>query len=69
MDGRAIIALTGGWIAQSGGIPAFPTDALAGIAPRTAFVFDTTGLGHWDTGLIALLWDAERAAATGVTLG
>jgi phospholipid/cholesterol/gamma-HCH transport system permease protein len=57
---RDVFALGGDWIAQSGRIPAFPADGVAG---RTV-AFDTVGLGRWDTGLIEFLWDAKRAAAT-----
>lgn len=63
------MALAGDWAALSGRTPAFPPDGLDGIAQGQALTFDTTGLGHWDTGLVAYLWDAERAAAAaGVTM-
>ena len=55
--------LTGDWTALSGCIPGFPTDGLAGVAQGQVLTFDTAGLGHWDTGLVAFLWDAARAAA------
>ena len=52
--------LTGDWLAQSGPIPEFP--ASAGMA-GCAVGFDVSGLGRWNSGLIAFLWDAKRAAA------
>jgi phospholipid/cholesterol/gamma-HCH transport system permease protein len=61
---RNVLALGGDWIAQSGRIPAFPADALAGVAKGQNLAFDTASLGRWDTGLIEFLWDAKRAAAT-----
>jgi phospholipid/cholesterol/gamma-HCH transport system permease protein len=60
---RDVFALAGDWIAQSGGIPSFPDDALAGAPAGTTLTFDTAELGRWDTGLIEFLWDAKRAAA------
>ncbi len=64
-----IFVLGGDWIAQSGRIPAFPADGLAGNAAGEAIAFDTANLGRWDTGLIEFLWDAKRAAASaGLTL-
>jgi phospholipid/cholesterol/gamma-HCH transport system permease protein len=58
-ENRAVLVLSGDWIAQSGQIPEFPANGLAG-AQKPAF--DTGGLGDWDTGLIAFLWDVRRAA-------
>jgi phospholipid/cholesterol/gamma-HCH transport system permease protein len=63
-NGRDVLALGGDWIAQSGRIPAFPADGLAGATAGQGLAFDTTALGRWDTGLIAFLWDAKRAAVT-----
>jgi len=58
--------LTGDWLAQAGPIPAFP--AVAGMAGEAVHL-DVTGLGSWDTGLIAFLWDGKlAAAAAGSTL-
>src|SRR5271165_549381 len=54
-----IYALGGDWIAQSGRIPAFPSDGLG----AQALAFDTAEIGRWDSGLIEFLWDAKRAAA------
>ncbi len=59
-----IFALGGDWIAQSGRIPGFPADELAGSAAGQAVAFDTANLGRWDSGLIEFLWDAKRAAAS-----
>ncbi len=64
-----VFALGGDWIAQSGLIPMFPADELAGNAAGQAIAFDTAGLGRWDTGLIEFLWDAKRAATSaGLTI-
>jgi phospholipid/cholesterol/gamma-HCH transport system permease protein len=60
---RTVFALGGDWIAQSGRIPEFPADGLAGTPRGHALAFDTAGLGRWDSGLIEFLWDAKRAAA------
>ncbi len=68
-DGRNVLALAGDWIAQSGLVPAFPSNALADAAAGQALEFDTAGLGRWDSGLIAFLWDAKReATAAGLPL-
>jgi phospholipid/cholesterol/gamma-HCH transport system permease protein len=61
---RHVLALAGDWIAQSGRIPEFPANGLAGAGAGQALAFDTAALGRWDTGLIAFLWDAKRAAVT-----
>jgi phospholipid/cholesterol/gamma-HCH transport system permease protein len=63
-NGSHVLALAGDWIAQSGRIPQFPANGLADTATGQTLTFDTTGLGNWDTGLIAFLWDAKRAAVT-----
>jgi phospholipid/cholesterol/gamma-HCH transport system permease protein len=57
-----ILSLKGDWIAQRGGIPVFPPKALAGLA-AAPLRFDMTAIGHWDSAVIAFLWDAKRAAA------
>ncbi len=62
-QGRATLDLAGDWVAQSSAVPDFPADALAGAGSARALRFETSGLGRWDTGLIAFLWDAKRAAA------
>ena len=49
-------------MAQSGQIPAFPSDGLAELQADRTLRFDTGGIGRWDSGLIAFLWDAKCAA-------
>ena len=61
--GRCSLVITGDWVAQSEAIPGFPGDSLAGTIGGQPLGFDTSGLGRWDTGLIAFLWDAKRAAS------
>ncbi len=64
-----VFALSGDWIAQSGRIPMFPADGLAGNSAGQVISFTTVNLGRWDTGLIEFLWDAKRAAASaGLTI-
>ena len=58
----AVLVVTGNWIAQSGRVPVFPADGLASVPARNTLGFDSADLGRWDSGLIAFLWDAERAA-------
>ncbi len=66
---RTMFALGGDWIAQSGHVPDFPPDGVAGDGPAQTVAFDTSAVGHWDSALIAFLWDAKRAATTaGVAL-
>jgi phospholipid/cholesterol/gamma-HCH transport system permease protein len=68
-DGQGILALSGDWIAQSGRVPVFPPDGLAGLAGGQRLAMDITGVGRWDSGLIAFLWDVKRAVVTaGMTL-
>ncbi len=68
-DGHHVLALAGDWVAQSGHIPEFPANGLADVTDGQPLAFDTAGLGHWDTGLIAFLWDAKRAAvSTGIAV-
>ncbi len=55
------LALSGDWIAQAGNIPAFPKKLFDGGRQDCAVTMDR--VGEWDTGLIAFLWDAKRAAA------
>jgi phospholipid/cholesterol/gamma-HCH transport system permease protein len=63
-NGAHVLCLTGDWIAQSGRIPGFPEDGLRGVTSSQSVEFDIAGVGRWDSGLIAFLWDAKRAAAT-----
>jgi phospholipid/cholesterol/gamma-HCH transport system permease protein len=60
-----VLALTGEWIAQTGRIPAFPADGLAGIAAGRTLTVDVDGIVRWDSGLIEFLWDVKRSALTG----
>ncbi len=61
--------LTGDWIAQSGRIPVFPPDGIAGADTGRRLALDISGVGRWDSGLIAFLWDARRAAmAAGISV-
>jgi len=64
MNGRTVLVLGGDWIARSGRIPDFSIDQSRDSWGGDTLLFDTTRLGHWDSGLIAFLWDAKRAAAT-----
>jgi phospholipid/cholesterol/gamma-HCH transport system permease protein len=57
-DGGTMLVLRGDWLAQSGRIPAFPPDAAR---PPGAVRLDMGGVSHWDSGLIAFLWDARLA--------
>ncbi len=59
IDGDAL-TLHGDWLAQMGSTPAFPDDALAGVARSLSL--DMAGVGRWDSGLVAFLWDAKRSA-------
>lgn len=60
IDGDAL-TLRGDWLAQAGGTAAFPDDALAGVTRSLSL--DMAGVGRWDSGLVAFLWDAKRSAA------
>jgi len=55
--------LAGDWIARSGHIPEFPPHGIAAITAGQILTMDIAGVGRWDSGLIAFLWDAKRAAA------
>jgi phospholipid/cholesterol/gamma-HCH transport system permease protein len=59
---RATLGVTGDWIALSGRIPEFPANALADIAAGQTLALGMAGIGRWDSGLIAFLWEARRAA-------
>ena len=61
-DAHAVLTLSGDWIAQTGRIPEFPANAFAELQSDRALGFDLTGVGRWDSGLIAFLWDAKRGA-------
>jgi phospholipid/cholesterol/gamma-HCH transport system permease protein len=67
--GQNVLELTGDWIAQSGRIPVFPPDGIPGIAAGGRLALDIGGVGRWDSGLIAFLWEAKRVAvAAGITV-
>lgn len=63
-DNRAVLTLTGDWIAQSGDIPDFPADAFATVPSAQPLNVDMAGVTRWDSGLIEFLWDAKRTATT-----
>ncbi len=56
------LALTGDWIAQNGHIPAFPQNVFATAPSGAHCAITMERVDHWDSGLIAFLWDAKRAA-------
>ena len=70
-----VVMLDGDWLARDGippGIPPvipldIPTPAPAPVhsngTEARPLRIDASGLGHWDSGLIAFLWDTKRAAA------
>ena len=64
MNGRTVLVLAGDWIAGSGRIPEFSVDEASNRWGGDTLAFDTTHLGRWDSGLIAFLWEAKRAAVT-----
>jgi len=64
MNSRTVLVLGGDWIARSGRIPEFSIDDSRENWGGDTLVFDTARLGRWDSGLIAFLWEAKRAAAT-----
>jgi len=67
--GAPCLAVWGDWVAQSGRIPDFAANELQSVAPRQTLAFTMTGIGTWDSGLIAFLWDARRdATARGITI-
>jgi phospholipid/cholesterol/gamma-HCH transport system permease protein len=61
-NGRNVLALGGDWIARSGRVPEFSDKDLLGSKQGDPLAFDTADLGRWDSGLIAFLWDVNRAA-------
>jgi phospholipid/cholesterol/gamma-HCH transport system permease protein len=61
--GQDIVTLNGDWLAQAGPLPGFTASTLAGAGGGTPLRFDSAGLGRWDSGLIAFLWDAKMVAA------
>lgn len=63
MNDHTVLALGGDWIARSGRVPEFSADHARNDWGGKTLGFDTARLGHWDSGLIAFLWDVKRAAA------
>jgi phospholipid/cholesterol/gamma-HCH transport system permease protein len=61
-DQRLELALTGDWIAQAGLIPDFPHNVFTSAPASQQCAISMERVGHWDSGLIAFLWDAKRAA-------
>ena len=59
IDGNAL-TLHGDWLAQAGSTPPFPDDALTGVTRSLSL--NMAGVGQWDSGLVAFLWDAKRSA-------
>ena len=55
-DGVLLVELAGNWVAQSGipGLRAIEKELTGGGI--TALAFDASGLGRWDSGLVALLF-------------
>lgn len=55
-DGVLLVELAGDWVAQSSipGLRAIEKELAGGGI--TALAFDASGLGHWDSGLVALLF-------------
>lgn len=52
--------LLGDWLAQAGGTKPLPDDALNGVVRSLSL--NMAGVGRWDSGLVAFLWDAKRTA-------
>ncbi|WP_428377542.1 MlaE family ABC transporter permease [Lichenicoccus sp.] len=66
---HATMRLSGEWVGQSGQTPHLaervllePTGGL-GSPDLRSIGFDTSGLGRWDSGLIAFLWQLRRRAS------
>nr|WP_321984865.1 ABC transporter permease [uncultured Lichenicoccus sp.] len=61
---RATVLLHGEWIGQSGQTPHHAEAVLPDPAGDLRSIgFDTGGLGRWDSGLIAFLWQLRRRAS------
>jgi phospholipid/cholesterol/gamma-HCH transport system permease protein len=66
---QGVIALSGAWLARAGNARVPEIARLCRGAAVQRLSFDTSGLGDWDTLLVAFLWDIKRAAAAaGVAL-
>jgi phospholipid/cholesterol/gamma-HCH transport system permease protein len=58
-----LIVLSGDWLARLTGVmPTAAEHILTSKTPR-ALLFDTKGLGRWDSALIVFLWDLQAQAA------
>jgi phospholipid/cholesterol/gamma-HCH transport system permease protein len=62
VGGETVLVVKGSWLGQLGGLPEFRSGDLRDFGGP--FGFDTRDLGRWDSGLIAFLWDAIRAATS-----
>jgi phospholipid/cholesterol/gamma-HCH transport system permease protein len=61
--GKGVIALSGTWLAQGGELRTPVVGQLFTRAAINRLSFEVSGLGGWDTLLVAFLWDIKRAAA------
>jgi phospholipid/cholesterol/gamma-HCH transport system permease protein len=60
---RAIVALSGNWIAREGGVAnSAPAEILQAASGRPSLAFDVSGLGSWDSALIAFLRALRQTA-------
>jgi len=67
--GKGVLALSGTWLIRSAEARAPEVHRLCNQAAVQRLSFDSSGLGEWDTALVAFLWDIKRAAAAaGVAL-
>lgn len=68
LEGQSVV-LAGDWRASDPALPVLEEGAFHSLRPGTPLTFDGTGLGTWDSGLVAFLWDIKRAAeAAGTAL-
>jgi phospholipid/cholesterol/gamma-HCH transport system permease protein len=56
------LALTGDWIARRGDLPPDTVDRLLDSADLSNVAFDVSGIGEWDSALLAFLSDFHREA-------
>ncbi len=56
------VILSGDWVAREDGVEADPADRILEKGVR-ALTYETSGLGHWDSALIAFLLSLSTAAA------
>lgn len=61
LEGQSVV-LAGDWRASDPALPVLEEGAFHSLRPGTPLTFDSTGLGTWDSGLVAFLWDIKRAA-------